>query len=86
MVEQTINVTTDLESRPAAMFVQNASKFISHIKVRIENKTVNAKSIMGVISLGICNGQSVTIIADGEDEKQAIASLESFLCDKEKTA
>ena len=82
MVEKVISVITSLESRPAALFVQTASKFTSSIYVKIENKTVNAKSIMGIISLGILDGQDVTIIADGEDARQAVNDLEILLTSK----
>jgi len=79
MMEYTMTVASSLEARPAAIFVQTASKFASHIDVRIDNKTVNAKSIMGMISLGILDGQIVTLIADGADEKQAIEELKNCL-------
>ncbi len=79
MIEQIIQVATGLEARPAALFVQTASKFSSNIHVKIDNKKINAKSIMGVISLGILDGQAVTISADGPDEKQAVSELERFL-------
>jgi len=79
MVEYTTTVAASLEARPAALFVQTASRFKSHIDVRIDNKTVNAKSIMGMISLGILDGQTVTIAANGEDEQQAIDELKHFL-------
>lgn len=79
MTEHTIAIETSLEARPAALFVQTASKFSSHIQVRIDNRTVNAKSIMGMISLGILDGQTVTLLADGTDEKQAVLELERFL-------
>lgn len=79
MKEQKIKVSSGLEARPAALFVQAASKFSSNIKVEIDNKKANAKSIMGVISLGILDGQNVTIIADGTDEAEAVKELEEFL-------
>lgn len=79
MIEQTVPVATSLEARPAALFVQTASKFASSIHVKIDDKVVNAKSIMGIISLGILNGQVLTIIANGEDENQAVAELKNFL-------
>ena len=78
MIEQTVKVETSLEVRPAALFVQAASKFGSNILVKIDNKTVNAKSIMGMISLGILDGQTVTIVADGPDEQQALSELCGF--------
>lgn len=79
MKEHNVIVKSSLEARPAALFVQTASKFNSNIHVNIGNKTVNAKSIMGIISLGILDGQKVTLIADGTDEEDAINNLELFL-------
>lgn len=79
MTEQSIIVTSSLEARSAALFVQTASKFSSNIQVKIDDKIINAKSIMGIISLSILDGQSVTIIANGEDEGQAVKELERFL-------
>lgn len=79
MTEQKIKVGSSIEARPAALLVQTASKYKSSIKVQIDNKMVNAKSIMGIISLGILDGQDVTIIADGEDEDSAIRELKDFL-------
>lgn len=78
MLEHTVKVETSLEARPAALFVQSASKFSSHVLVKVDNKTVNAKSIMGMISLGILDGQTVTIAADGEDAQSAIDELSAF--------
>lgn len=79
MIEQTISVVRSLEARPAALFVQTASKFKSNILVKIDNKVANAKSIMGIISMGILEGQSITIVAEGEDEDSAVAELQKFL-------
>lgn len=79
MVELTVPVITSLEARPAAVFVQIASKFESSIQLKIENKVANAKSIMGIISLGILDGQSITIIANGADEQSAIDELSDYL-------
>ena len=79
MIERVVSVLASLESRPAALFVQTASRFESDIHMRIDNKTVNAKSIMGILSLGVFDGQEVTIIADGEDAQQAVTELEKFL-------
>ena len=79
MVEQKIKIESDLEARPAALFVQAANKFSSNIKVKVDNKTVNAKSIMGIISLGILDGQDVVIMADGDDEMNAVDELKKIL-------
>jgi len=80
MIERNIQALASLEARPAALFVQTASQFTSSIYLRMDNKTVNAKSIMGVISLGVLDGQNVTVIAEGQDEEQAVNQLERFLC------
>ena len=79
MAEQTVSVTASLESRPAALFVQTAGRFSSEIHISMDNKTVNAKSIMGIISLGILDGQEVTITAEGDDASQAVDELKRFL-------
>jgi len=78
-MEKTITVMASLEARPAALFVQIASKFDASIQVKLDDKTVNAKSIMGIISLGILDGHTVTIVADGHDEEQAVQELANFL-------
>ena len=78
----TINIPTDMEARPVALLVQVASQFTSKIYVEYETKKVNAKSIMGMMALGIAAGQTVTISADGEDETQAIDSIEKYLGNK----
>lgn len=79
MTEQSVTVVTSLDARTAALFVQTASKFGSNIKVSIDSKTANAKSIMGIISLEIIDGRVVNIAADGEDEVQAVDELAKFL-------
>lgn len=79
MTEQKIKVATDLEARDAALFVQTASKFTSNIKVKVDTKIVNAKSIMGMISLGVLEGQDVVIMADGDDEMNVIGELKKVL-------
>jgi catabolite repression HPr-like protein len=78
MTKRNIQVLANLEARPAAIFVQTASQFASSIYLSINEKTINGKSIMGVISLGLLDGQSVTITADGADETQALDELEKF--------
>lgn len=78
MIEQTVTVGSSFETRTAALLVQTASKFTSKINIKAEERTANAKSIMGVISLGITDGQMVIISADGDDERQAITAMEQF--------
>ena len=78
----TINIPTVLEARPVALLVQVASQYESRIYVEIAEKKVNAKSIMGMMSLGIAEGEQVTIIADGADEENAVADIEQYLTKK----
>ncbi|GAQ24452.1 MULTISPECIES: HPr family phosphocarrier protein [Tepidanaerobacter] len=77
MIQQTVTVKnkTGLHARPAALFVQAANKFKSEIFIEKEGKKVNAKSIMGVMSLAVSQGTQITISAEGEDEKEAVEKL-----------
>ena len=77
-----IEISTGLEARPVAVFVQVASQFESSIYVEVGNKKVNAKSIMGMMALGLVPGQTVKVSADGADEAQAIESIEKYLGNK----
>ena len=61
--------------RPATFFIQRANEFKSSIWVEKEERRVNAKSLLGVLSLGIVGGTDIRIIADGADEEQAVNSL-----------
>lgn len=79
MFEKSLKVNAGLEARSVALFVQTASKFKSKLQIQVGEKKVNAKSIMGVISLGINDGEEVKVSADGEDEKEAVDELISFL-------
>jgi len=74
-----IELATGLEARPVALFVQVASKFDSSIYVEYDNKKVNAKSIMGMMTLGLATGEEVKVIAEGTDEEVAIESIEKYL-------
>ena len=78
----TIGIKQGAETSPVAKCVQVASQFESRIYVEFETKKVNAKSIMGMMALGIDPGQTVKISADGEDETQAIDSIEKYLGNK----
>ena len=64
-----------LHARPATFFIQKANEFKSSIWVEKEERRVNAKSLLGVLSLGIVGGTSIKVIADGADEQQAVESL-----------
>ena len=75
----TINLSTGLEARPVAQLVQVASQFNSEIYVEIGKKRVNAKSIMGMMTLGLDAGEEITLSANGEDEEAAMAGIEQYL-------
>ena len=75
MKETTINNQVGLHARPATFFIQKANEFKSSIWVEKEERRVNAKSLLGVLSLGIVGGTSIKVIADGADEQQAVDSL-----------
>lgn len=79
----TINIPTGLEARPVAVLVQVASRYESSIFVECEDKKVNAKSIMGMMSLGIAAGEEVTVTANGVDEEEAIENIEKYLSSNE---
>ena len=78
----TIEITQGTDASPVAKCVQVASQFESKIYVEYETKRVNAKSIMGMMALGIVPGQTVKVSAEGEDETQAIDSIEKYLGNK----
>lgn len=81
MIQKSIQIKmeTGLEARPVAMLVQIASQFESSVYINAGTKKVNAKSIMGMMSLGLASGESVTVVAEGKDEKAAVAEVEKFL-------
>ena len=81
MIEISIKIQLNggLEARPVAMLVQVASQHESSVYIEAEGKKVNAKSIMGMMSLALGSGESVTVIADGSDEQEAMTSIEEYL-------
>ena len=68
-----------LHARPATFFIQKANEFKSSIWVEREERRVNAKSLLGVLSLGILGGTSIKIIADGIDEEEAVGALSNLV-------
>ena len=70
-----IQLATGLEARPVAVLVQVASQYDSVVYIEAEGKKVNAKSIMGMMSLGMDSGEEITEIADGVDEADAVKSI-----------
>ena len=77
--EVVINNQVGLHARPATFFIQTANEFKSSIWIEKDERRVNAKSLLGVLSLGIVKGTSVKILADGVDESAAIATLSELI-------
>lgn len=75
MKEAVVNNQVGLHARPATFFIQKANEFKSSIWVEKDERRVNAKSLLGVLSLGIVKGASINLIADGPDEKEAVEAL-----------
>jgi len=75
----TINHEAGLHARPASLFVQTAGKFTSDIQVIHGEKKANAKSILSVLTLGVQQGAELKIIAEGEDEQEAVQELEQLI-------
>ena len=76
--EVVISNKTGLESKMAARLIQKASAYDSSIWIQKYERKANAKSLLGLLSLGICPGESITFIADGRDEETALIELEAF--------
>ena len=77
--EVTINNQVGLHARPATFFIQKANEFKSVIWVEKDDRRVNAKSLLGVLSLGIVKGTTISIVADGADEEQAVETLADLI-------
>ncbi|HIZ66015.1 MAG TPA: HPr family phosphocarrier protein [Candidatus Blautia pullicola] len=75
----TIGISSGLEARPIALLVQVASQYSSNIYLESEEKKVNAKSIMGMMSLGLDVGEKVTVSIEGSDEEEAMQGIEEYL-------
>ncbi len=81
MIRRTIKVDqmNGMETRPVAKLVQVASQFDSEIHVESGNRRLNAKSIMGMMTLGLSAGEEITVIATGPDEEEALRQIEEYL-------
>ena len=75
----TIKNSVGLHARPATFFIQKANSYTCSIWVEKEDCRVNAKSLLGVLSLGIVKGMNITIIADGQDENEAVDGLVALI-------
>jgi len=74
-----VKLKTGLQARVAALFVQEATRFTSDVYLKKDEKVVNAKSIMGLMSLAINNGSLITLIVEGVDEKEAMDALVAYV-------
>ena len=78
----TIENKTGIHARPASLFVQTASKFKSKVQIKAKGKTVDAKSILMIMSKGLVKGTEVTLAADGPDEADAVKTLKELIDNK----
>ena len=81
MVKKTVTVRrqSGLEARPIAMLVQKASQFTSKVHIEVGTKSINAKSIMGMMSLSVGNGEELVVVTEGADEVAAANEIETYL-------
>ena len=77
--EVTINNQVGLHARPATFFIQKANEFRSSIWIEVDDRKINAKSLLGVLSMGITKGTRISIIAEGPDEEEAVKALTEML-------
>ena len=74
-----IKLENGLEARPVALLVQEASKYESVVYLEAADKRINAKSLIGMMSLGLVSGEELVVTADGTDEQTAVEGIEKFL-------
>ena len=81
MIKTSVVVKADpgFDGRPIALLVQEASQYASKVYIQVAEKNINAKSIMGMMTLGLDAGEEVTLLVNGEDEEDAIHSIEKYL-------
>ena len=77
-----IQASMDMEDRPIAHLVQEASQYSSKVYIELDEKKINAKSIMGMMSLSLAEGEEVTVLTDGEDEEKAAEGIKTFFLKK----
>ena len=81
----TIQLSEGLDARPIALLVQEASQYSSTVYIEVADKQVNAKSIMGMMSLRLTPGEEITVVANGADEEEAAKGIETFLVNVKNT-
>ena len=84
MIKTSVVVKADsgLDGRPIALLVQEASQYASKVYSQVGEKNINAKSIMGMMSLSLINGDQITVVTEGEDEKKAADGIKAFFAEK----
>ncbi len=78
-MQTTVKCESGLHNKQATYFIQKANEFRSSIWIEVEDRRINAKSLLGVLSMGVTTGTSVTLVADGSDEEAAVKSLSEML-------
>ena len=73
-----VKTESNFDGRPIALLVQEASQYASKIYIQVEGKNINAKSIMGMMSLALANGEEITVVTEGEDEQKAAEGIRGF--------
>lgn len=86
MIETTVVVKHErgLDGRPIALLVQEASQYSSRIYIEMQNKKINAKSIMGMMSLSLVEGDTLKVVTEGEDEEAAAEGIKTFFMNSTK--
>lgn len=80
MIRKAVTIQCEgLEARPIAMLVQKASQFNSTVHIEVGTKKINAKSIMGMMSLSVCGGDEIVVVTNGADEETAANEIETYL-------
>lgn len=77
-----VGLSNGLQARQAALFVQEATRFVSEVFLEKDDKKVNAKSIMGIMSLAVGRGEEVVLFAEGSDQEAAIDTLSKFMTEQ----
>lgn len=86
MIETPVVVKQEhgLDGRPIALLVQEASQYASKVYIQVDEKKINAKSIMGMMSLNLIEGETLTVVTDGEDELKAAEGIKTFFTNVQK--
>ncbi len=81
MIKTSVVVKADpgFDGRPIALLVQEASQYASKVYIQVAEKNINAKSIMGMMSLNLIGGEEITVVTEGEDEQKAAEGIKTFL-------